>query len=71
VSAPVAYTKPDGVSDRDWAIYLARHRDGASGTELAETYHLRQARVYMICRRVVFKVAEGFLATHPPGVALA
>jgi hypothetical protein len=67
---PVDYTRPEDVSERDWAIYLARHRDGVGTPTLARLHGIRAGRVLTICRRVVFKVAEGLLATHAPAEAL-
>jgi hypothetical protein len=70
VSDRVVYVKPDDVTDQDWAIYVARHRDGATGQEWAQSHGLGQVRVFTICRRVIFKVAEGFLSTYQPEDAL-
>jgi hypothetical protein len=70
MSEHVVYAKPDDVSERDWAIYVARHRDGVGTPTLGKTHGIRPGRVLTICRRVVFKVAEGLLATHPPAEAL-
>jgi hypothetical protein len=70
VGVCVVYAKPDDVTERDWTMYLARHQDGVSASGLARTHGIRPRRVLTICRRVVFKMAEGFLATHSPDEAL-